>query len=184
MVPAKLSDIAAGVGVRACFIPPLLAALSFAWVDVRERRIPNFLTLGTAVAGLGFRWGYGGWEGALDGCLGMGVGLGLLLLPYWLGGVGAGDVKALAALGAWLNPLQTLYLFLFMAVAGGGLAVAMLWWQGQLLVKISQSRIWFMNRVLSHPHGHTEAVPAAKTGSLPYGAALALGMVILFLRGV
>jgi hypothetical protein len=49
----KLTDVFAGVGLQACLIPPLMAALAFAWADLRTKRIPPFLTLGPALAGLG-----------------------------------------------------------------------------------------------------------------------------------
>ena len=81
MFSPKLTEVFAGVGVQAGLIPPLMAALAFAWMDLRTRRIPNFLTLGTAVAGLGFQWGYGGWEGLANGFGGLAVGFGLLVLP-------------------------------------------------------------------------------------------------------
>jgi prepilin peptidase CpaA len=184
LVSPKLTDVLAGVGVQACLIPPLLAALAFAWMDLRTRRIPNFLTLGTALAGLGFQWGYGGWGGLVNGFLGLALGFGLLLLPYVLGGVGAGDVKALAALGAWMDPVQTMYLFLYMALAGGVLALGMLCWKGLLGAALRSSREWLISRIFSYSHGVEPLNQSSQGLRLPYGPALALGMSLVFLQGV
>ena len=50
LISPELTVVIAGVGVQACLIPPLMAALTFAWMDLWTRRIPNSLTLGTALA--------------------------------------------------------------------------------------------------------------------------------------
>ena len=76
----------AGVWLRdnAPLLLPLLLSLVMAWGDIRTRRIPNYLTLGTAVAGLGFQLGCHGWWGLWSGFLGLLLGLGLLLPLYLL----------------------------------------------------------------------------------------------------
>jgi prepilin peptidase CpaA len=183
LISPNLTDVTAGLGGQVCLIPPLMAALAFAWLDLRTRRIPNSLTLGTALAGLGFQWGYGGWEGLVNGLGGLAVGYSLLVLPYALGGVGAGDVKALAALGAWMNPVQTLYLFCYMALAGGVMALGILCWQGQMLDTVRHCREWLWNRIFTYSHGVPAGFLTEKSTRLPYGLALALGMGMVFLRG-
>jgi prepilin peptidase CpaA len=183
LISPNLTDVFVGVGVQVCLIPPLMAALTFAWLDLRTRRIPNSLTLGTALVGLGFQWGYGGWGGLVNGLGGLAVGFGLLVLPYALGGVGAGDVKALAALGAWMNPVQTMYLFCYMALAGGGMALGMLFWKGQLLDTLRHCRDWILSRIFPYSYDLPADTLAEKSTRLPYGPALALGMGLMFLRG-
>ncbi len=96
---------------RGTLLIPLALTVWIAWGDLRTRRIPNYLTLGTAVAGLAFNFMSHGLNGLADGFLGMLLGFACLILPYLWGGMGAGDVKALAALGAWLGPLQPYFCF-------------------------------------------------------------------------
>src|SRR4029079_6643496 len=92
-------------------------------IDLRTRRIPNILTatlaavgLGLAAAGIG-RVGLGA---ALLGCL---LGLAFMMPGHIFGATGAGDVKLLAAAGALLGPKDTIFAFLYTAIAGGVLAV-------------------------------------------------------------
>lgn len=96
--------------------------------DLRSRRIPNVLTFGTAAAAIVFHAVAGGMDGFLGAVAGWFAGAALFFLPFALGGMGAGDVKLLAALGAWLGPSMTVWLALYTGVAGGvaSLVVALL----------------------------------------------------------
>ena len=82
-----------------------------ATTDYRTRRIPNWLTMPAAIAGLVFSAVSPHGIGLLPALAGFGVGMSLLLLPWILGGGGMGDVKMLAALGAWLGPIWILVAF-------------------------------------------------------------------------
>lgn len=170
---------------QAFLVLPLLLTLWIAVSDVKTRRIPNYLTLGGALAGLVFQALSYGWWGLQDGLLGLILGFSLLIIPYILGGMGAGDVKALAALGAWLGPAKTFQLFLYMALAGGVLALAVLLWKGLLWGKLRQLWTYAVNLVLCRPFGlERPPSPALPTQGIPYGVAMALGMLALFVRGV
>ncbi len=163
-------------------VAPLLIALVMAWMDMRTNRIPNYLNLGCALAGLGYQLGFSGWSGLGEGLLGMALGFGLLIFFYWKRGLGAGDVKALAALGAWLGPRQTFYLFIYMAISGVLVVVFFLWRRGVLGAKIRQLWGFLVNWVLLRPHASMAppaAAPASPGEGIPYALALALGMVIL-----
>lgn len=183
---------------------PLLLSVWMAWWDLRARRIPNYLTFGTALAGLGFQAGLHGLPGLGDGLLGLVLGFALLILFYIKGGMGAGDVKALAALGAWLGPRNTFYLFINMALVGGLLSLIFLWWRGLLWAKIRKFWAFLINWVLLKPfrarqEAATQAsdassanlaeqnaspAPIPVTDSIPYAVALAAGMGLLVASGV
>jgi prepilin peptidase CpaA len=167
-------------------VVPLVLACWMAWGDLRTRCIPNYLTLGTALAGLGFQFWVHGWQGLGQGFLGLGLGFALLLGFYLKGGMGAGDVKALAALGAWLGPLPTLYLFVYMGLAGIPMIFFFLWQRGEIRAKVRQWWTALLNRLLlrSQPSSSSPApAPSAQAKGLPYAVALALGMVLLCWRG-
>ena len=91
---------------------------------MRQRRIPNFLTITGIVVGIGANFLMGGVHGLTASLLGLAVGAGIMLLPYALGGMGGGDVKLLACAGCMLGPMQVFYAFIAAAVLGGLMAVA------------------------------------------------------------
>jgi prepilin peptidase CpaA len=101
-------------------------ALVAAACDVATRRIPNALTFGAAVAALVVQGYLGGWSGAGIAVAGWAVGIALFFPIFALGGMGAGDVKLLGALGAWLGPVAAMWVALYAGIAGGlmGLIVA------------------------------------------------------------
>lgn len=98
-------------------------ALTACVTDVRSRRIPNVLTLGGAAAALVFHAVTA--EGAGIGTAAMGwlVGTAVFLPFFLLGGMGAGDVKLMAALGAWLGPAEAFAIAIYASLAGGVLAL-------------------------------------------------------------
>lgn len=94
-----------------------------ALIDLRLRRVPNWLTLGIATLGIvmaGFRLGAVSMAAAL---VGFALGFTLMLPGHFIGATGGGDVKLLAALGTILGPFGILTAFLYAAVAGGVLAL-------------------------------------------------------------
>ena len=87
--------------------------------------MPNWITFPMIISGWVFNTAMLGWEGLGYSLLGTVVGLGLLLPAYAIGGMGAGDVKLLAGVGAWVGSTVTFYAFCLSAVIGGVIAVAM-----------------------------------------------------------
>jgi prepilin peptidase CpaA len=179
-VTGSVAETVGWMSSRGHLLIPLALTLWIAWGDLRTRRIPNYLTLGTAVAGLAYNFMGQGLEGLVNGILGMLLGFAFLILPYLWGGMGAGDVKALAALGAWLGPKLTIWLFCYMGIAGGVMALGYLLWKGLLWEKIKAGWAFCLNLILCRPDGAPRAPdPAQFTQGIPYGVAIAVGMMIL-----
>ena len=121
----------------------LLIGVAACAADIRTRRIPNVLTLGAAFAGMAFHAFTSGVDGALIAGGGWGVGV-LLFLPFFaLGGMGGGDVKLLAALGAWLGPRETMWLAVYAGIAGGVLGVVVAVARGYLRTAVSNVAMMF-----------------------------------------
>lgn len=120
----------------------LFTALVVAWTDFKSGRMPNAITLGSLCLALGMRGGMEGGAGAATAVAGA---LAVSSVPaglfYWTKGraIGGGDVKALAALGAWLGPLPGLELELlaFTLLALWGLLQALR--RGRLLTVLAGS---------------------------------------------
>ena len=92
-------------------LPVALFMAACAAIDFRIRRIPNWLTVTAALLGLLFSSMHPEGIGPLRSLAGFATGFALLMLPWLLGGGGMGDVKMLAALGAWLGPIGILVAF-------------------------------------------------------------------------
>lgn len=153
----------------------LLSALAVGW-DLRERRIPNALTVGGALIALSLR-GLQGGEPLLAGLGGLGLGF-LAGLPLFLvGGFGGGDVKMLAAVGAFLGPSQFLVALLATALAGGALAVAVAARRGALTDMLRDTG-GLAARLIGFRRGaplKTLATPGAL--AIPYAVPIAVGAV-------
>lgn len=93
--------------------------------DLRTRRIPNLLTFGGAAFAIVYSLVVSGTGGLVTSLGGWITGLVLFLPMFALGGMGAGDVKLAACLGAWLGPLASLFVALYAALAGGVMAVGL-----------------------------------------------------------
>lgn len=107
-------------------IATLVVAVLAATTDIATRRIPNALTFGAAGVALAYHLAFGGWPGLGVSLAGWLVGV-LVFFPFFaLGGMGAGDVKLMAALGAWLGPLGALQIAVAGAIAGGVIAIGVM----------------------------------------------------------
>lgn len=139
--------------------------------DIRERRIPNLLVLTGLVLGLAYHLYISQLPGLLDWTLGLLAGMAFLIIPYILGGMGAGDVKLLGMVGAIMGLEFVIFNFLFMALWGGLGALLVLYRSGRL-------RLFWMN-VLTRNMKSAVHIPdeARAKDSLPYGVAIGLGFV-------
>src|SRR6202167_2144202 len=99
---------------------PTLSVLAVAtFTDLRNRRIPNWLVVPFLVIGIVASTWLHGWHGLGFSFEGLGLGLLLYGILFWMGGMGAGDVKLAAAIGAWIGPGQLFIALVVTAMAGG-----------------------------------------------------------------
>jgi prepilin peptidase CpaA len=148
-------------------------------VDIRVRRIPNILT--AAMAGIGVGLAASGVSGVSLGGSVAGFILGfLLMIPgHALGATGAGDVKFMAAVGAIVGPAMVVSAFLFTAVAGGVLAVAVALRRQRLAATLAGT-----GRLIAAPGEAKKEIQAATVSSrFAYGPAIAIGSVLAALMG-
>ncbi len=154
-------------------------------LDFRTRRIPNLLTLGSAAAGLLVLGVAGGPRGFLWGIAGWAVGLLLFLPLFALRAMGAGDVKLLAAFGAWLGPALVFWTAIYGAIAGGVLAVPLI--VSRRVVRRTIGNIWALvgHWRVAGPSPHpTLTLDAPEALRMPYAFPLAIGAVAaIWLRG-
>jgi prepilin peptidase CpaA len=162
----------------------LSIALFACGFDLRTRRIPNWLTLGSALSGLVFHTVTGGVSGGMHSLEGCAAGMLLLLVPYALGGLGAGDVKLLGALGAWLWPGDTFWLAMYTCMAGAVMALIVSLWHGYL--RQAWSNVWLvlMHWRVSGLKPLPQLTLATSQGPrLAYAAPILVGtIVVLWLR--
>jgi prepilin peptidase CpaA len=118
------------------------------------------------------------------GVQGTAVGLGLLLPAYAIGGMGAGDVKLLAGVGAWLGMTDTLWAFVVSAIVGAGLAIGMVLYRGAWK-RHQQQFVAIVQEILTIRNPEELAARAAERKPqmllLPYGIPIALGTIAYFL---
>ena len=110
-----------------------VVTLMAACTDLWKFKVYNLLTLPSLVLGLLVSTVLGGWAGLGASLLGAGFGFAILVVFYALGGVGAGDVKLLTAVGAWLGPFWTVHVFIASALAAGVYAVVLILTRGGVL---------------------------------------------------
>lgn len=165
-----------------------IAALSSAAIacaiDLRSRRIPNWLTVGAAVIGIAYHTAVGGSAGLEAAAAGWAVGLAIFFIPFALGGLGAGDVKLVAALGAWLGPAQVVWLALYAGVIGGVLALVVAVSRGYL--RQALRNIWLLLmfwRVSGVRPMPDLTLQGGRGPKLAYGVSIFMGTVVtLWLR--
>jgi prepilin peptidase CpaA len=100
--------------------------------DLRHRTIPNWLSGAGVAAGLICGVWSGGARGGCMAVAGAAVGFAAFLLWHWLGGLGGGDVKLMAAFGALLGPSDIATAAVLAAIAGALLALAATLWKPRM----------------------------------------------------
>jgi prepilin peptidase CpaA len=154
-----------------------------AWIDGKELRVPNWITFPMVLSGLVMNTVIGGWEGLGFGLLGMVTGLLCLLPLYSVGGMGAGDVKLMAGMGAWLGWEITLAAFVVSVFVGAFMAVVMVA-RKRAFEKHSINFMVILNEWLAvkNPAKLSEIAAERKPTMLllPYGIPICIGSIGYF----
>jgi prepilin peptidase CpaA len=152
-------------------------------IDGLQLKVPNWITFPMILSGWIYSTVAFGWPGLLASLLGTAVGLGLLLPAYAIGGMGAGDVKLLAGVGAWMGTIVTVYAFCASALIGGVIAVGMVVYR-RAWEKHRQQFWTIVNEVTTIRDPELlSAIAAERKKSmllLPYGIPIALGSIAYF----
>jgi prepilin peptidase CpaA len=161
-----------------------VALVVAAVIDGWKLKVPNWLTFPLIIGGWVYSLAVAGWAGLAWSLVGTGVGLALLLPAYAIGGMGAGDVKLLAGVGAWVWGTVTFYAFCWSAIVGGVIAVAMVLFRrnwkhhaGQLHAIVTEIM------VVRDPNRLSEIAAERKNSMLllPYGIPIAIGTILYFI---
>jgi prepilin peptidase CpaA len=153
-----------------------------AYIDWRDHRVPNWLTASIALSGLAAQTFYG--HGFLHGFGGLLVGFGILIVPWAMHGMGAGDVKLMAAIGAWFGPWMTFVSFATGAVLGGVIAVVMILRARktqEALVNLATIKYKMTHRdVMFTDFGSAKGF-GSTSQLLPYGVPLTIGSLAILI---
>lgn len=145
-----------------------------AWTDLRDRRIPNLLTVSGFCVALVLQSFSG--VGALSaGLLGAGVGLLVALPLFAAGGMGGGDTKLIIAVGAFLGPQKLLVALVVTGVMGGLMALLVVMRQGTLLPALFGTADLIKHQLTLGRSGSRMTLASEGAVSVPYGVAIATG---------
>jgi prepilin peptidase CpaA len=157
----------------------LVIAVVACCFDVRQHRIPNWITFGAAATALMYHIAQSGGHGLTHSLGGWLVGVAMFILPFILGGLGAGDVKLVAALGAWLGFNDALWLGLYVGASGGVIALVVAVSSGYLRRALINIRLllghWRVAGLQAIPELTIHSASAPK---LAYGVSILAGTVV------
>ncbi|MFH0911475.1 MAG: prepilin peptidase [Planctomycetota bacterium] len=155
----------------ACLFALLIAS---AVTDFRERRVSNGAVAGAIVGGLLLQALRGSWQGFQAGLGGLLVGFGIFYPLYYLGGLGAGDAKLMAAVGALTSWRFVLWATVYTSFAGALLAVGTLFFRGGWREALHRAA------TLKRRERKAEVAQGDRRRTIPYAAAICAGSAFAF----
>jgi prepilin peptidase CpaA len=170
---------------------PTLVVLAVAtFTDLRTRRIPNWLVFPFLLAGVVISpwrpdWSGSsrsfGWHGLGQSFAGLGLGLLVYGILFWLGGMGSGDVKLCAAIGAWIGPEQTFWAVFYTALAGGIMAMCWIAYHKIFRKLFRYAGNLVLGRTRSKVDSDAEnSLDDLLKRKMPYAPAITLGTLVSF----
>jgi len=154
----------------------MLILLIASIVDYKQQRIPNLLTIPAAVFALLFYCLSNGLEGFLFSLTGLVAGMGTLIIPYAMGGMGAGDVKLMGVVGSFLGVKGVCCAFLLTALYGGGYSIGTIFIYREIFkgfyLRLFHTALAF---ILTKKYFPDPVIEHKDKPRLCYGIAIALG---------
>jgi prepilin peptidase CpaA len=150
------------------------------FTDLRSRRIPNWLVLPFLVAGFVVSGWFHGWHGIVQSAGGAALALVIYGFLFWMGGMGAGDVKLCIAIGTWIGPSQLFLALVITAMAGG---VMVLCWAAFRYLKQVFTSAGSRAFGRKEPGGLRDpemGLAHLMRRKMPYAPAIAIGTLISF----
>jgi prepilin peptidase CpaA len=154
------------------------------WSDVLSKKIPNVLTMPFSACAIILHSYTEGMDGFLFSTAGMAVGIGLLIVPYILSGMGAGDVKLMGAVGAFLGAKATLEAFIFIALAGGVYSLALILFRRDAFKGFFGEKLMVLSSMVmlrQYVPLQTQTESSGQKPRLKYGVAIAFGTIAYLL---
>jgi len=163
----------------------LLVLILCCYTDLRTQKIYNYVLLPAVLAAMLINFSTGGLGLLGNSLAGLLAGMALLILPFVAGGIGAGDVKLMGAVGAFKGPEFALMAFLAAAIAGGFFSVYLLVRQKKMMLTLKKIYYFCLSKVLHIPvtvnFGQLET--AARQDSFPYALAISAGAILAYFLG-
>src|SRR5262249_39542097 len=154
-----------------------------AYIDGRQLRVPNWITFPMVLSGLAYNAWLEGWTGLGMAATGTAVGLACLLPLYSVGGMGAGDVKLMAGVGAWLGAAITFYAFCLSTIVGAVMALWMIW-RRQTFIHHYANFLTILSEIalIKNPRQLSQIAAERKPRMLllPYGIPICIGSIAYF----
>jgi len=155
------------------YLTAVLAAASIS--DIRSFKVPNWLTYSSLAVGISYFTLTKGFEGFIFSLAGTAAGFGLLILPYMVGGTGAGDVKLMGAVGSFLGAYGVFSVFILSCILGGAYALFLLVSKGLLLSTFRRYGRILWCFIITQKFIYIPPTIKEKALKLRFGLAIALG---------
>ncbi len=171
-------------------LAPLIAlCVIAAAIDLKSRRIPNWLTVMAMVSGLANACLWSTPISPMQSILGFLAGLAILFLPFALGAMGGGDVKLMAGVGAWLGPVAAIQVFAVSAIVGLIIVLTQCFFQKRLTTLFRNSSVLVANFASYQQLGHDHVVQTGQSmrsvdKPLPYAVPILAGVLVVMVMNV
>jgi prepilin peptidase CpaA len=160
-----------------------LVLIVAAWIDGKQLKVPNWITFPMVLSGLVYGACSGGWNGFVESLYGMTVGLACLLPLYSVGGMGAGDVKLMAGMGAWVGAALTWYAFCVSVIVGAIMAICMVAYRRDYAKHIANFFMIYFELITIRDPQKLFAIAKERKPTmllLPYGIPICIGSIAYF----